>query len=362
MRIHHTLISCALLIGAVLPLSCDRTEVELPLTEASFSAVVDQSAQTKGTPVESADAFKTRIEMFTIWGFMNGDPINGASNNFFNRPVRMFGSRYFPVRETSDGEGHTIWDWDHIGLPGGLTRENEMFYGLADDGYGDVLNVTGTSATGGITFSYQAHEPYVQDNLAYFLKDAEAIGEILAGVLTSGGVNEDGIIPLVFSHPLASVRFRIGQDVNKTFSIDKISFNGVLTSGVCNFYRDAATKDIVMNWSNVGTPQSYTQTYNFQVTPHTSSNTEVNNAQLRQAWFMVPQSFGSTSTSTIDITYTVYGTQHTTSIPLKDVTWNANNEYWYTINKNGVVFETSVGPWQEGVKDSRMYMEDNIYW
>ena len=345
--------------------SCERPEPEQPGTEASFSIVVDQNAQTKGTPVESNAEFKTRIEMFTIWGFMNGNPINGEKNNFFDRPVRMFGSRYYPVTETIkiiDTEEHTIWDWDHIALPGGLTRDNEMFYGLADDGYGDELNVTGKSATDGITFSYKAHEPFVHDTLAYYLKDAEAIGELLTGVLASGGVNEDGIIPLVFSHPLASVRFRIGSDVNKSFSINKITFNGVLTSGTCNFYRDAATKDIVMNWSNVGTPQSYTQTYDFHVTSHTSSNTEVNNAQIRQAWFMIPQSFGSDSTSSIDITYTVYGTQFTTSIPLADVTWKANNEYWYTINKNGVVFETSVGAWQDDIKDSRLYTEDNIYW
>ena len=333
--------------AALLTVSCGQTEPERPGVAASFEAMMDGEAfETKGTPVEDLDAFKARVELFTIWGFMD----SGRITDFYDREVRLYGSRYYPIK---DG------NFEFLTLPKGLTRTNEMFYGLASDRTENTVSVL-SATTSGVKFNYQAHAPYTdQEKDEFYHRDAEALGEVLAGILVSGGVNEDGIIPLDFYHPLASVRFRAGEGITKKITITSIAFNRVKTEGTCTFNRNAEKK-IDISWASVGNPQNYLQTYDNELSPSTSLGEEINDSQSRKAWFIIPQTFGAGSS--IDINYTMYGIEYTFSIPLEGVTYEANTAYWYTLTKGGVIFESNVNSWQSGVNQKNLYTEPGIYW
>lgn len=335
----------------ILLFSCEREEVTASGPFASFTASVGSGSETKGTPVENLQDFRNRMEIFTIWGFMNGSPIQGEKSNFYNRNVRIFGDRYFPI----DAAG----EWDQLALPSGLTRQNEMFYGLAIGGLRDKVEVT-QATIDRITFNYESHRPVTDSKDVYYLRDAEALGELMAGVLTSGGVNEDGIIPIVFSHPMASVKFRVG-DVNKTFTIKDISFQGVLTSGTCSFTRDNEN-NIVMSWSDVGTSTDYTQIYDYTVFANTPKDSDINDTKLSKSWFFIPQEFPETSTSKIVIRYELFGKDYTSEIPLEGTKYEINKQYCYTLSKNGVVLESSVASWSLGGNVQKQYSEPGIYW
>lgn len=347
MRNSHHILFLSGIASALLAVSCGQTEPEQPAVRASFEAkVAGEEQATRGVPVEDLSSFKARVELFTIWGFMNSVNID----DFYDRDVRLFGSRYYPIK---NGE------FDYITLPKELTRDNEMFYGLAADRTENTVNVTQAMASG-IQFNYQAHEPITDPVAEFYHRDAEALGEVLAGILVSGGVNEDGIIPLDFYHPMAAVRFRVGSDNTKKITITQIVFNGVATTGTCKFYRDN-TKNIVINWSNIGTSKkSYLQTYDNEISASTPSGVEINDGQSRKAWFFVPQTFGADAS--IEITYEMNSIPHTFTIPLEGVEYEANNVYWYTLSKGGVIFESQVNSWGSGVSQTHLYTEPGIEW
>ncbi len=347
-HIHHLTYIAGVAV-ALLTVSCRQaeTEPEQLTVEASFDARINgETHETKGVPVEDLNSFKRRVELFTIWGFMG----NSRIADLFNKEVRIYGSRYYPIK---NGE------FEFLTLPDGLTRTNEMFYGLAADMSENTLTVTNVEKNGGVTFNYTAHPAHTDPAHEFYHRDAEALGEVLAGILVSGGVNEDGIIPLDFYHPLAAVRFRAGSDISKTITITEIGINGVKTQGTCNFCRNSE-KNIVMGWSNLSTPQNYLQTYNNTLSPSTSLHEEINDSQSRKAWFIIPQTFGAGSS--IVIKYDMRGDQHTATIPLDGVTFDVNHVYWYTLTKGGVVFESRVNSWSEGVSQTSQYVEPGIYW
>ena len=335
--------------AAMLTVSCRQVNIEpeQQTVEASFDARINgEIPETKGIPVEDLNSFKTRVELFTIWGFMG----NNRINEFFNKDVRIFGSRYYPV---------TNGEFEFLNLPAGLTRQNEMFYGLAADRSENTVTVTNVEKAGGVTFNYTAHLPYTQSTQTYYHRDAEALGEVLAGILVSGGVNEDGIIPLDFYHPLAAVRFRAGSDITKTITIKEIGINGVMTQGTCNFYRNAE-KNMVMSWTNLSNSQNYLQSYDNTLSPSASLGEEINNSQSSKTWFIIPQTFGAGSS--IVIKYDRSGNEHTATIPLDGVKFEDNHVYWYTLTKGGVVFESRVNTWIEGDSQTNQYVESGIYW
>ncbi len=331
----------------LLAVSCRQTEPEQMTVEASFDARINGEAfETKGIPVEDLNSFKTRVELFTIWGFKDDSSID----NFFNREVRIFGSRYYPIK---NGE------FEFLTLPDGLTRTNEMFYGLAADMSENTVTVTNVEKSGGVTFNYTAHAPYTDPTESFYHRDAEALGEVLAGILVPGGVTADGLIPLDFYHPLAPVRFRAGEGITKTITITEIGINGAKTQGTCNFYRNSEKK-IVMNWTNLSNPQNYLQTYDNTLSRSTSLHEEINDSQSSKAWFIIPQTFGAGSS--IVIKYDMYGVEHSYTIPLEGVKYEENTVYWYTLTKGGVIFESQVNSWQSGISQKDLYTEPGIYW
>lgn len=319
----------------------------------SFLAEMENIAS-RGVAIQEDKDFPERMQIFKVWGYLNGSEIT----SLYDRSVKMFGSKYFPI----DADGN----YDHVPMPAGADPTNCRFYAVAEDApkdttYLDYVNVTYE----GLTFKYTAPPVETNPGKVKYHRDAELLKEVLTGVLPSGGIH-DNIVPLFFTHPFACVRFRVSEQINKPFKIKRVEINGIRNSGICSVSPDGS-----ISWSDL-TPDAdrvnYVQIYDFDAEPGFGEDPakdeyqEVNDVMRSQSWILVPQKFSNPSDSFIKIIFSVFGNEKEAVLPLDGVEWKINNEYWYTISKDGVIYNSQVLPWGIGEEDERQYSEPGIYW
>lgn len=324
-----------------------------------FSPDIQQQTVTRGKPIDDFvnnpddPKQKNYIESFKIWGFVKDAPFE----KLYNCNVKVFGSKFYPC----DASGKYV----HV-KQSDLT-DKICVNSLASDRMEDYLTVNGvTSST--LSFNYVAPEPISPADTTNYGTDAESLREIFVGSApyTGAGINE-GRIPIRFYHVLVTVRFHLDSLINKKFTIKGIRFVDVLANGQCQMTH---SKDETFTFEWKVDPlvrRTYYQKYNNEINPYEETyrgqeTEEINNILRTAVWMLIPQTFSSDSSAHIEIDYTNYGVNHTLSIPLAGVTWEFNNEYWYIISKNGVIFNNTIYTWEGGVLSRDQYIEPGIYW
>ncbi len=120
-------------------------------------------------------------------------------------------------------------------------------------------------------------------------------------------------IPLTFDHILTGLKFKAGFDC----TVKAITISNVISSGKYT---------IGEGWSGLSGTQNYTVNLNKEVKAGDMITAEEDNTVL----FMIPQSFGSTSTASITLTY---DDDKTITTSLKDIEWEEGRMITYTLHK-----------------------------
>ena len=280
-------------------------DIEITESPIHFSA-----QETKGTPVEDAASFVDAVPEFYMWGFGKTNGTNGVFANWKKRKVvRYDGVKYCPV----DDSGNQV---NLFPLFMNGERQVTSFAALAS--LAPEASITSLAySSGALSFYYTVPAPDTEQKC-----DAMAQKEILLGTLN--GTPTDSNIPLTFKHPLATVKFVIGE-IKRDITIDYISISATKSVGMCTLSSDGA-----ISWSDVKTGKTYTQTFDFSATTSTTPGTSIDDGTLSRTFIMIPQKL--TSSSIITIGYTDEAGPHTATYPLEANTWEAGKEYTYKIN------------------------------
>lgn len=166
--------------------------------------------------------------------------------------------------------------------------------------------------------------------------------DILIGYYKGIG-NPDGIsckAPVTFSHPLASVQFKVGTMTGIT-SINSISVSGVLSEGECK--ADMTTNPATFLWTGItGDAASLAQT-NLTVAPSTGT-------MIGAPFLVLPQTLSESNlTVTLNVT-PISGSSKNITFPVDSGELAPGKTTVYSVSYDGITvgFTASIDPWAPG--------------
>ena len=210
-------------------------------------------------------------------------------------------------------------------------HELKTFYAYANLP-SDGASVTCANETGQ-TLSYAVPEAASDqtDILMGFYSGNSETGDPAAMTGTAG---------IVFSHPLAAVRFSLGEVKGvASFTVDCISIDGVYASGTAVMSAtDAAKPDVEDRFV-------WTPTGSVTVSQSISTQPAAAGDPIGEAFLLIPQAFAGDSEARITVNCTVDGQSRTLYYPLASTGWKAGWAYTYAIDYNG---HEGIQLWENG--------------
>lgn len=290
--------------------------LEETITDLSFV-----SPATKGTPVYTQNVgtlYKDQLGVYTNYADFEETTYETEGETTTNGAVT--GWRFFHRYD------NVPWPEDAVDFYMRMPADAIV---IPDDGYSD----------GKITFEYTSPDNAEdqQDLIFAYASITEAQHN---AKLSEGGY------PVTFYHALTGVKFAIGNSADelksianggKGIAITGIQFTNLANTGTCVVNPSATGNNPKVSWNatvtannvisqsftadeNVITYSKSTDTNNFDDSFYAAGNTQnVNTADASYTFWLIPQSFGSSSNAVLRISYTINNHPEYLDISLKDI-------------------------------------------
>lgn len=278
-------------------------------TKAPFSLSLEVAptaagnAQSKGVLINNQASFLAANSDLRLWS-------TNSKQDY--KCVRSEGeSVYFPVDATSGGPVKV----DAKGI----------FYAIAPYAPNGTIGSL-TSSTTNLNFTYTSPSP-TTDNC-----DAQAQQDFMIGAYNGTIVN--GEVPMLFQHPLASVRFVAGASVPREITVNSVKF-----TNICQKVKITITPDGDITFGTPDTRKTFVQTFDNTIDPSTAEGDPINDGSQTKNFLFVPQTcYLSTSTgpyrfnsSNIEITYTDSEGSHTATANITGYKFESGMTYTFKI-------------------------------
>ena len=298
-------------------LKSDTDEIVLYRSERSSELELDNITETKGTPVTTDNlGIIYKDELYTR-------AYTEADHNTFLSPLKL-------AYEENKG-GMSIWRVTKF-FAWPKDSGKLSFWAWAPNSVINPIDENIKDSEGKMTFTYTMPAP----GSATKKTDAEAQQDIILGhTITAKPSNH---IAMTMDHALTALRFEM--DNTASFKVKSITLGGVYSTGTCTYSPDATKTHAYeqMEWSNLGTKQTYTQDFNQTIAEGTEDAPQEIGPQ-KATFMVIPQCVTGGNVINFDMAIEIDGeTKHYTTT-LKNENWKAGVTYTYGIDFDGYEYE-----------------------
>lgn len=301
----------------------EEIEKAVQPVEIGFNAVVKTT--TRATPLVTDD-----FKAFHVYGYNIGEA-DASNTSAFTTPLIANGSSY------TRADKNAAWAGDTYYWPASATDKLCFFAYSPELSSPDVYTVPDNSYP---TLSYTIKTVDSQEDLVI----AKATNLLKAS-------NTDGV-SLAFEHALTQINFSVNLEEDFTYKITEIKIENVADKGTFGYE--------TMGWTSQTGTVSYVYGVTYESEGYTQGDakTAVDFSTTNNALMLLPQSFDTSSTAAIAVTYTAIASNGQTTftgtkkVELKNsAAWDKGKKIRYTLTlptgADKISFNPTVGNWTD---------------